>query len=356
MVLRTPFKLIALAALGAVEPHAVMVNPPPRSNVVIPPNCIWPDCPLGAALGGASNAYETANRGCGGILNGDPGVTVPTVAYMSGSSLDVTWALVQPSQIDRISDGVRVAVHYSNTDSFECNALVSFAPAGPDRPDDETTTTPPLEMTVSIDLPPEKTCDYCVVQFMWVARSRDAYYISCADIAITETGLLKTPQEYALLPPETGNELPANPGLVNPAAFCVTSLGEDGIGAGVIVVIVILVIVAGLAAAGFIYYQRHKASGSTASVQPPAPPSASLPPNWREVPDPASGRPYYINDATGVTQWDRPAADSGNASQPSASSTNLPPGWTATIDPASGREYYIHSASGTTSWEVPTYA
>ena len=34
---------------------------------------------------------------------------------------------------------------------------------------------------------------------------------------------------------------------------------------------------------------------------------ADLPPGWKEVTDAESGKPYYYNAATGVTQWQRPA-------------------------------------------------
>lgn len=35
-----------------------------------------------------------------------------------------------------------------------------------------------------------------------------------------------------------------------------------------------------------------------------------LPPQWKEILDPSSGKPYYYNAATGVTQWQRPSAES----------------------------------------------
>ena len=35
---------------------------------------------------------------------------------------------------------------------------------------------------------------------------------------------------------------------------------------------------------------------------------SELPPGWKEVTDQESGKPYYYNAATGVTQWQKPAA------------------------------------------------
>lgn len=55
------------------------------------------------------------------------------------------------------------------------------------------------------------------------------------------------------------------------------------------------------------------AAQSTRSIpvptsQPAAAAQSSLPPGWLELIDPASGRPYYVNQATSKSQWERPAA------------------------------------------------
>ena len=45
-------------------------------------------------------------------------------------------------------------------------------------------------------LPATKTCNYCVIQWVWAAKSDGGYYMTCADIAITADGLLP---DYDLL-------------------------------------------------------------------------------------------------------------------------------------------------------------
>lgn len=136
--------------LASVAPHAVMVEPPPRFNIGVPRTSPLPPtapfapggcsfaagaanpCPIGTKLPGFGNAYSTANshvRGCGGAENLDaanPDQSIqktqrPTVAFTPGSAIDVTWALTVPHQADILDAGVRIAIHYADTDSFECN-------------------------------------------------------------------------------------------------------------------------------------------------------------------------------------------------------------------------------------------
>ena len=51
-----------------------------------------------------------------------------------------------------------------------------------------------------VTLDATKTCNYCVVQWVWAAANDDGYYITCADISITTDGLLP---DFDNLIPET---------------------------------------------------------------------------------------------------------------------------------------------------------
>lgn len=85
-----------------------------------------------------------------------------------------------------------------------------------------------------------------------------------------------------------------------------------------------------------------------------------LPPGWETTPDPATGKPYYFNRATGETSWTPPAA-APMAAMPMVTmpavdpaAPALPPGWEATADPATGKTYYFNRATSETTWTVPT--
>jgi len=89
-----------------------------------------------------------------------------------------------------------------------------------------------------------------------------------------------------------------------------------------------------------------------------------LPPGWEMAPDPASGKPYYFNRATGESAWTPPAAAPAAAAQmpaavaaaPAAAvapAGALPPGWETASDPSSGKPYYFNRATGETAWTPP---
>merc|ERR1712194_370169 len=81
----------------------------------------------------------------------------------------------------------------------------------------------------------------------------------------------------------------------------------------------------------------------------PAPGAApGLPQGWEQITDPASGRPYFCNRATGETSWTPPAGAPAPApghapapapapvpALPASAGGALPPGWEASTDPAS---------------------
>ena len=77
-------------------------------------------------------------------------------------------------------------------------------------------------------------------------------------------------------------------------------------------------------------------------------PPKPLPPGWTEYVDPASGKVYYANTATGSTQWEHPTqtaiADSLNP---------LPPGWTEQVE--NGVTYYMNTKHNLKLTDRPKY-
>eukprot|EP00928_Gymnodinium_smaydae_P080507 TRINITY_DN64192_c1_g1_i1.p2 TRINITY_DN64192_c1_g1~~TRINITY_DN64192_c1_g1_i1.p2 ORF type:complete len:275 (-),score=66.97 TRINITY_DN64192_c1_g1_i1:152-976(-) len=82
---------------------------------------------------------------------------------------------------------------------------------------------------------------------------------------------------------------------------------------------------------------------------------AALPPGWEAVSDPASGKIYYCNRATGESSWTPPAAPAAAPPPPMMAPQPgmLPPGWETAQDPASGKTYYFNRATNQTSWDPP---
>jgi hypothetical protein len=226
--------------------------------------------------------------------------------------------------------------------------------AGPEDADANT------EVSAFVQLPEGKTCPYCTLQFMWAARSDGGYYVQCADISITDSGL---PQDFNGLPSEAGNALALN----NPSTGSGCSAGARSPAqrraaaaqsrtAGIVAAIIVLIVVA--VGASF-YFRKVKGGNASPAAGGPrgttvAITSGGLPAGWREQVDPASGRTYYVSNS-GETSWTRPGgAPAPPAGQP-AGGGGLPAGWIANTDPASGRQYYVNQQTGQTSWTVPTY-
>lgn len=86
---------------------------------------------------------------------------------------------------------------------------------------------------------------------------------------------------------------------------------------------------------------------------------SALPLDWKEVPDPSSGRSYYWNTRTNETSWTRPVGTAAAAPTitttpaPSSVTAQLPEGWSEHIHPATKQKYYRHT-SGKTSATLPT--
>jgi hypothetical protein len=78
---------------------------------------------------------------------------------------------------------------------------------------------------------------------------------------------------------------------------------------------------------------------------PPGAYGPPLLPGWEQVHDPASGRPYFCNRATGETSW----------TPPPMGGPRLPLGWEQVHDHVSGRPYFCNRATGQTSWTPPSH-
>ena len=282
--------------------HAIMYSPAPRSNVIVDP--INPS--TGIKIPPYADAKLNADRGCGGATNRDPGVEIPQVVYKPGETITVQWKLTIPHPADVLTSGIRIAIYYGPTDGFAQNILAGGVVGDP--PYTPLSAGPQQELPVdSIPLQehqvtlPMKTCDYCVLQWVWGAEADGGAYIGCADIAIKSDGNLP---DYASLDSQLGRELPDGSGVGT------ASTGGGGIAAAVIIALLLV------AAVGFWYFRKRKAAAAErdsvgiktagVAVPPAAPQGPPLPPGWTQAVDPASGATYYCNGATGQTQWTRP--------------------------------------------------
>lgn len=153
---------------------------------------------------------RTIAKACGASRNRDPGVTRPVVAYKPGETIDVKWLLTIPHPSDVLNSGVRIAVHYDNGDSFEQNVLAGRLDGDTDR---EPVAAGPRNaarnsiQSFKVTLP-QKTCDYCTLQWLWAAKNDGGSYVACADISITSDGTLP---DFSTLPSQSGNTLPVKP-------------------------------------------------------------------------------------------------------------------------------------------------
>ncbi|KAI9011817.1 hypothetical protein DFJ74DRAFT_710730 [Hyaloraphidium curvatum] len=86
------------------------------------------------------------------------------------------------------------------------------------------------------------------------------------------------------------------------------------------------------------------------AAQPPLPPRAAappaLPPGFIAQTDPATGKVFFVNTATGQSQWEHPSAP--------AAPPALPPGFFAQTDHSTGKVFYVNTATGQSQWDFPS--
>ena len=175
---------LLVQSIVLVGGHAVMTKPIPRAGTQIG---------SGVKLSPYENAKTIADGGCGGPDNKDPGTTVPLATYQSGDQVQVEWKLTIPHPADNTRNGIRVALHVSAQDSFAQNVLAGgvvgdpqgyqIVPAGADGDQADAL------KTVTVNLPPGKTCNLCTLQWVWSAEGDGGSYVGCADISITNDGI-----------------------------------------------------------------------------------------------------------------------------------------------------------------------
>jgi WW domain len=80
---------------------------------------------------------------------------------------------------------------------------------------------------------------------------------------------------------------------------------------------------------------------------------------WEEYFDLGQQKYYYVNTKTGVSQWDKPMMGSSleQPQQPqqaaSAAASDLPSGWQQYFDAGQQAYYYVETATGKSQWEKP---
>jgi hypothetical protein len=77
---------------------------------------------------------------------------------------------------------------------------------------------------------------------------------------------------------------------------------------------------------------------------------------WVKSIEPKSGRAFYANHLTRVTQWDAPSGWNEESDAVAPASNALPEGWEEMKDPSTGRSFYVDHERQITTWTKPTTA
>jgi hypothetical protein len=162
--------------------------------------------------GTLAEAVTKANLGCGAewtpAANGDPGPGPPVANYLPGGSINVAWDVTIPHPADNLNFGIRVAVKYTDADSFAQNILAGEgATAGrPPAISAQVGGTGAKRQQLTVTLPPGKNSSAAVLQWMWGAQADGGFYLGCSDIKISNVPLptpAPTPLPGTPTPPPT---------------------------------------------------------------------------------------------------------------------------------------------------------
>ena len=114
------YAVVALGCLACrTAGHGILVSPPPRLGTTGPNN-------QGNKLTG-----DAGRTNCGGTANGDTPYALPKnnpkVAQKPGDLMVIQWSVTIPHPADNLNRGVRIALHYSDGDSFNNNVRARAA-------------------------------------------------------------------------------------------------------------------------------------------------------------------------------------------------------------------------------------
>jgi len=140
--------------------HGILFCPPARSGQNVAPGIkMYPEPAPTAFLDDRS-----CNSSVGSIQ----------ATYVAGSTIDVTW---DTTVAHTSAPGVRIAISYSSSDSFNSNVLLVGGDVGGVG-----------YHTAQVQLDGTKTAQNAVLQWTWNSASDGGFYIGCSDITIVAAG------------------------------------------------------------------------------------------------------------------------------------------------------------------------